>query len=64
MTEGSTDRVLEMINAAQPHLATFARESYAHYGRGVIRVEFPAVPPGTQAIVSAEMMYHDLEEMK
>jgi hypothetical protein len=37
MTEGSTDRVLEMINAAQPHLATFARESYAHYGRGVIR---------------------------
>ncbi len=64
MTEGSTDRVLEMINAAQSHLATFARESYAHYGRGVIRVAFPAVPPGTQAIVSAEMVYHDLEEMK
>ena len=46
MTEGSTDRVLEMINAAQPHLATFARESYAHYGRGVIRVSFPLCRQG------------------
>jgi len=64
MTEGNTNRIVAMVNAAQSHLATFARESYAHYGRGIIRVVFPAVPPGTEAIVSAEMMYHDLDEMR
>jgi hypothetical protein len=64
MTEGNTNRIVAMVNAAQSHLATFARESYAHYGRGIIRVVFPVVQPGTEAIVSAEMMYHDLDEMR
>ena len=64
MGEGNTNRIVAMVNAAQSHLATFARESYAHYGRGIIRVVFPAVPPGTEAIVSAEMEYHDLDEMR
>jgi hypothetical protein len=58
------DRLLEMIRAAQPQLAKFARESYALHGRGIVHVEFPSVPPGVTALVSTQMIYQDLAEMR
>jgi hypothetical protein len=64
MNSANTDRITEMISASQPQLAAFAKESYTLHGRGIIRIEFPSVPPNTEALVATEMVYHDLAEMR
>ena len=63
-TSANTDQILEIINAGHARLATFAKESFALHGRGIIRVQFPRVPAGTNALVETKMVYHDLKEMR
>ena len=58
------DRLLEMITAGHAQLAAFGREWYALNGRGLIRVEYPAVAPGVTANVSTRMLYEDAETVR
>lgn len=64
METDNTELVLQFVSAAQPELAGFAKSSFQDGGRGVIRVEFPEVPPGSTVVASTEMVYQTLEEIR
>ncbi len=64
MSDDSRERTLTIIGDHHDQIATFARQSYALDGRGVTRISFPDVPPGTTAIVATEMVYHTLAEIR
>lgn len=52
------------LEAMQQELASRARENYARDGRGVLMVEIPVLPPGTQAVVQTDTLWVPLAEVK
>lgn len=64
MNDSNTDRVMQFIDVGHERIAAFARESFRRDGRGVIRIGFPDLPPGTTAMVATEMIYHTLAEIR
>ena len=53
---------VQCIFAAHAQIATFARESFTHDGRGVVMIDFP-IARGTN-VVAATMNYHDLATVR
>jgi len=53
---------VQCIFAAHAQIATFARESFTHDGRGVVMIDFP-IAKGTN-VVAATMNYHDLTSVR
>jgi hypothetical protein len=59
------DQLLKNIGDHHDQIAAFARENFRLDGRGLLRVEFPRLPPGVIAIVGiGEMTYTTLEEAR
>src|SRR5215470_13938358 len=53
---------VQCIFAAHAQIATFARESFTHDGRGVVMIDFP-ITQGTN-VVAATMNYHHLTSVR
>src|SRR5690348_12677045 len=64
MSENSNERTQKILADHHSQIATFARESYKHDGRGVVQVSFPNVPPGRTGIAIRPMRYITLDQVQ
>jgi hypothetical protein len=63
--DANQNRALQFIEGVHDRLAEFARQSYSAFGRGVVRVAVPDMPPpGATATASTEMVYHTENEIR
>jgi hypothetical protein len=60
----NNERILKIISDHHEPIAKFAVESYRADGRGVVKIGFPDVPPGSTVMAVRSMTYHTLEQIR